>query len=234
MPPNVPNQPGQDGHFPPTLWTMVLNPGDPPALERLCTMYRHPVLCLIRRYVRDRESAEDLTQDFFTGLIEKGSLTSVKPGLGRFRSWLRASVRNFLNNQWDIQITIKRGGNISLLPLDSSLDRPGPALTPDKQFDRDWATLMIKRAISRLRKECSTTGKLEVFDRLRPFLTDQSPDKRLKQVARELNKSQGALYTELSRLRKRLGKLLLHAVAQTVDCQDDMEDEVHQLFAAFE
>ena len=66
--------------FPSTVWMRVELAGDQTqprsreALAELCQTYWHPVYAFIRRKGNDPDRAADLTQGFFTLLIETGAL----------------------------------------------------------------------------------------------------------------------------------------------------------------
>src|SRR5262245_34014388 len=65
------------GRFRTTLWTVVLAAKDPAspqrreALETLIRTYWKPLYSFIRRRGNDPESSQDITQGFFTALLEK-------------------------------------------------------------------------------------------------------------------------------------------------------------------
>jgi hypothetical protein len=62
------------------------------ALEELYRLYCYPVYAFIRRRNYSRQDAQDLTQDFFIHLLEKGTLSRANPQHGRFRSFLSATT----------------------------------------------------------------------------------------------------------------------------------------------
>lgn len=101
--------------FEATEWTVVLgaaaDTGDTAlaAMERLCRIYWPAVYAFIRRQGHAPHDAQDLAQDFFARLIEKQSLQHVDRDKGRFRSFLIASLRNFLANDRDHAQAAKRG-----------------------------------------------------------------------------------------------------------------------------
>ena len=99
--------PAQDaGHggaapFTTTHWSVVLKAqGDSPAaqeaLEKLCRIYWRPIYSFVRRQRVGPEEAEDLTQGFFALLLERKDLNTVRKEKGRLRSYLIASLKNFL------------------------------------------------------------------------------------------------------------------------------------------
>jgi len=104
-----------------TRWSVVLSAasgGEAPraALEWLCTSYSYPLYAYVRRRGYDVDAALDLTQGFFVSLLERGSLGTVDPALGRFRAFLLASMNHFLANEResDAALTRKRPVNPTL------------------------------------------------------------------------------------------------------------------------
>src|SRR5436190_1827176 len=112
------------GRFETTRWSIVLaartgqSVESRDALERLCEAYWYPVYALVRRQGFEAEEARDLTQGYFTRLIERRDLKDVDPTLGRFRSFILASVKHFLSNELDRERTKKRAPERPLLSLD--------------------------------------------------------------------------------------------------------------------
>src|SRR5579863_1002341 len=102
--------------FASTQWSMVLaaregsGPGAEAAMASLCATYWRPLYAYVRRQGRSVEDAQDLTQSFFSLLLERDSLRRVDPALGRFRSFLLASLRNFMAGEWRRLHAAKRGG----------------------------------------------------------------------------------------------------------------------------
>src|SRR5580700_3711614 len=98
-----------------THWSVVLSakdqdsPRSVDALEILCRTYWHPLYAYVRRRGYSPADAEDLTQEFFAWLLERDWLARADQQRGRFRSFLLASISNFLANEWDKARTQKRG-----------------------------------------------------------------------------------------------------------------------------
>jgi len=84
-----------------TSWTQVLAARDAPssearqALEGLCQAYWYPLYVFVRHQGFDAEEARDLTQAYFAELIEKGYLADFDPELGRFRVFLKTSIKPY-------------------------------------------------------------------------------------------------------------------------------------------
>jgi RNA polymerase sigma-70 factor (ECF subfamily) len=222
---------------------MVLHAGDSEdssgreALEILCQRYWRPVYSYIRHRGYDTNTTEDLTQSFFTQLLEKRSLKAADPERGRFRSFLLASVKNFLSDSRDKERAQKRGGDQHFIPLEFSETKnlryePADGVTPETLFERQWANSVLAEVLIRLRLEAIEGKALERFERLEGFLTGELEGTRQTQVAEELGMSADALRVAIHRLRKRFGKLLREQVAQTVADPEQVDDEIRFLLTA--
>ena len=231
--------------FATTHWTVVLaagrqhSPQAARALEELCRTYWFPLYAYVRRRGYAREDAEDLTQAFFTRLLEKNSFASLNAGKGKFRAFLLASVKHFLANARDKAHTLKRGGGSIPLSLDwqtadtqfqvAATGEPGP----DQAFDREWAVALLARVIERLQNECAVDGKANLFEQLKLFLTAGNDEPAQGEVAQALGMEAGAVRVAIHRLRKRYRQLLRDEIAHTLTDQAMVDDEMRALFGAF-
>jgi RNA polymerase sigma factor (sigma-70 family) len=228
--------------FATTHWSLVLRAAgqreDPQvdrALASLCQRYWLPLYVFARRRVADAHEAQDLTQAFFARLLEQNGLASASPERGRFRSFLLASMKNFLANEWDRARAKKRGGGRGHLSLDweageSQLGlEPSHNLTPERLFDRQWTLTLLEHVISRLRAEFVTAGKEEQFDLLKGALVGDRSQPYLE-IAGALQMTDTAARQAAHRLRKRYRELLQDEVAQTVAKPDDVDEEIRRLF----
>ena len=93
--------------FQTTRWSIVLvsaqsqAPGYKEALADLCKLYWYPLYAYVRHRGNSSEDAQDLVQGFFLHLIEYKTLSRVDRSKGKFRSFLLASLQNFLANEAD-------------------------------------------------------------------------------------------------------------------------------------
>ena len=226
--------------FSTTRWSVVRRArGDESAartaLAELCRCYWYPLYAFVRREGKTPHDAQDLTQEFFARLIEKNWLDEVAPERGRFRSWLLASMRHFLANDWHYQHAQKRGGSATVLSLDETdaegryLHEPTDPLSAEQLFDRRWALTLLDSVVTRLRDEMSATGKAAQFEILKGTLTGGKVE---KDAAERLHLSDGALRVAAHRLRERYREMLRATVADTVDDPAEVEAELRQLFSA--
>jgi RNA polymerase sigma-70 factor (ECF subfamily) len=232
------------GRFPPTLWSVVLRAGESngakaqEALATLCQSYWYPLYAYLRRHGESPHDAEDLTQDFFLHLLEKQRLGQVQREKGKFRSFLLASLQNFLSDQWDKSRAQKRGGGASLLSLDAARAEeryqlePADTLDPQKIFERRWALTVLERVLARLEVEYAEAGKQERFAQLQHLLLQEGDSGSYAEVGRQLGMSEGAVKMAVLRLRQRSRELFRAEIAHTVGSEDEIEDEVRHLFAA--
>ena len=66
------------------------------ALNQLCQTYWYPIYAFIRRRGNTPDDCLDLTQEFFANLLQRNLLAAADRDRGRLRSFLLASVKNFL------------------------------------------------------------------------------------------------------------------------------------------
>lgn len=237
---NPSEQPG----FATTQWSLVLRAAQPDdsaaraALETLCRRYWFPLYAFARRRVAAIHEAQDLTQEFFVRLLEKNSLATASPERGRFRSFLLASLKNFLANEWDRANTQKRGGGHERLSLDwesgeSRLSlEPAHADTPEREFERQWALTLLDNVVRHLQGEFASAGKARQFELLKETLTGGRAAVDYSAVAVELSMTEDAARQAVHRLRKRYRELLREEVAATVESNGEVEDEIGRLLAA--
>lgn len=227
--------------FATTSWTQVLAAREAPstesrrALEALCQTYWYPLYVFVRRHVHDADEARDLTQAYFAELVEKGYLEDYDPSRGRFRVFLKTSVKYFLSKEREKARTAKRGGQTEVLSLEAPdvegryRYEPADPLTPEEIFERRWTLTILERVLDRLRQEQETAGSGRQFARLEGVLTGQDTDARYRQLAVDLETSEGAIKTAVHRLRQRFGQLLRDEIADTVSGPDQVDDEVRHL-----
>ena len=227
-----------------THWSVVLTAGRSDttraraALEQLCRHYWQPLYAYVRRVGHPPEEAQDLTQEFFARLLERNTVARADPARGRFRSFLLASLKNFLAHEWEKARAEKRGGRVQIIPLEfdtaESRCAPEPANTdtPDKIFDRQWALSLLDVVLARLRADYADCGKDDLFLGLKETLTGGRSEIPYRELGGRLGMSEGAVKTAAHRLRQRYRELLREEIANTVAGPEEAEEELRHLFAA--
>lgn len=230
-------------HFATTHWSVVLcaGRGEPAdateALGRLYQTYWYPLYAYVRRQGHDPATAQDLVQEVFLALLEKNQLAAVEPRKGRFRSYLLAAVNHLLANEWHKRHRQKRGGGQAPIALDglAAEERyrlePADDRAPDLLFERRWALALLDGVFARLRAEWQAAGKGTTFDALRVFLSGDHDAPGFAEVGARLGWSEGAARVAVHRLRQQYRDLLREEIAQTVENQEEVEDEIRHLLA---
>ena len=229
-----------------THWSLVLaaaqrqSPEGDDALATLCQVYWLPLFTAVRRRCDSVEEAEDLTQEFFERLLARNYLAEATPTRGRFRAFLFTALDHFLCNERDRARAQKRGGGKRLLSLNrSALDgspnwEPTETLTPQKLFDRQWASSLLAEVLRQLRRECDDAGKSSQFEELKGFLAADGAAGNYVEAARKLGMTEGALRVATHRLRRRYAELLRAEIGRTLAEPAEIEAELQALFVAFE
>ena len=227
--------------FPTTQWSRVIRAGDPAdhdgrvALEGLCEDYWYPIYAFVRRRGLDRDEASDLVQGLFADLIERGDFARADPARGRFRSFLRASCEHYLAHHREHGRALKRGGGKILVSLDAQdaegryVNEPSHDLTPERLFERRWATVLLSRVLAMLEAEAVRAGKESLFAQIRPALEGDSPANSYETIGEMLRMSAGAVKVAAHRFRGRYRQLLRAEVARTVADPADVDAEIADL-----
>ena len=230
--------------FATTHWSVISaagkssSPQQKQALETLCQSYWFPLYAYLRRRGYDTHQAEDLTQAFFTQILEKKDLETADPKYGKFRSFLLVRLKYFLSDQRDRAQAKKRGGGRNVLSLSIQNAEgqyalePAIQLSPELLFEKSWALTVLERTMGRLEAEMAEKNKQKLFDCLKVYLTTDKDDIPYLDMAEKLEMTEGSVRVAVHRLRRRYRKLLRDEIAQTVGDEDQIDEEMGCLFAA--
>jgi RNA polymerase sigma factor (sigma-70 family) len=241
---------GQADPFTATHWSVIVAAGstqaDPEtasaALAQLCETYWPPLYSYVRGRGYSVHDAQDLTQGFFAHLIEHKIHLRADRQLGKFRSFLLASLKNFLSHAREREQALKRGGGREFLPLEEgrveeaeSLFQThcasgGSALPEDKLFEKTWAETLVETALERLAAAYKAEGKGELFDRLQTFVAvGAEPLPSYSELAARLAVAESTIRSHVTRLRARYREMLRAEVRRTVDKESEVDEELRDL-----
>ena len=224
--------------FPTTRLSLVLAAADAAntqcgeALAALCRTYWQPLYAFVRRRGYGHEEAQDLTQSFIARVLEKKVLGEFQRERGRFRSFLLASLKNFLANAQDAEHAQKRGGAAPQLPI-SQIELADDA-TPEKIFEKQWALALVNRVLSQLQEEFRREGKSDRYGPLRAGLMGDETRVPYREIGRQLEMSEGAVKVAIHRLRRRFHEALREEISMTVTEEREISDEIRHLLAALQ
>jgi RNA polymerase sigma factor (sigma-70 family) len=214
-------------------------PGSKAALAELCRLYWFPLYAFVRRRGYSPSDTQDLVQGFFLHLLDHKALAEVDPRKGKFRSFLLASIKNYLSKEADRARCLKRGGNVEFVPWDTQNAEevcqfePADFLTAETIFDARWATALLQETMGRLGNQYAAHGKSVTLQVLEPFLASGVlvvPS--YEQAADQLQVSIVAVKTLIHRMRKQFTTLLREEVARTVSDPAEIDAEIHSLCEA--
>jgi len=232
--------------FPSTRWSVVLAAGksqaeqetSQAALAELCQTYWAPLYSFVRSRGYSVHDAQDLTQSFFAYLLEHKIYARVDPQKGKFRSFLLASVKNFLAHETDRARTLKRGGGHEFLPLHEDLAKEAESLfqthsnasSEDRVFDRSWAEALLAAGLETLSADYKGESKEKLFNELRIFVAggaDRLPT--YTELRDRLGIAESTLRSHVTRLRARYLEALRAEVRRTVHTETEVDEELREL-----
>ena len=176
--------------------------GREPAYRELIRRYERPVFSLVYRMVRDRELAEDLTQDTFVKVL---SHIEKYRSEFKFSSWLfkianNVAIDHLRRRQLD---TISMEGSPHATTSDlaeaTSFELATQDETPLQELEARELGSEIERAIAHLRPEYRAC-----------ILLRHVEDKSYEEIAATLDLPLGTVKTYIHRARHELRKLLEH------------------------
>lgn len=232
--------------FTSTSWTLILEAGGSEssdqtrgALTQLCSIYWRPVYLFLRRQGCNWHDAEDLAQGFFADLIETRFHMHADPDKGRFRSFLLGALKNFVANRKDYEQAQKRGRGVDFVSLTEVTEQEVNEMVArshrwnaEESYEREWAIVLLRRAIALLDDECRLAGKDKLFHALKGYLGAEGADALpYEEISRQLSRSVVALRKDVSRFRQRYRWILREEVRQTVANENEVDAELHYLRA---
>lgn len=204
-------------------------------LAVLCQQYWPPIYAFILHRKHSEHDAADLTQAFFARLLEKNWLASADQERGRFRTFLLTAVTRFLANEWDHEQTMKRGGGVKIVNIDTSMGMAIPdyrGISSEAYFERQWALSMLTTVLNRLRSEFVEAGRADEYELLKPCLTAARNSTDYSALALALGVQPVSARSAVHRLRKRFKELFREEVSHTVHHEDEVDDELCSVIAA--
>ena len=234
-----------NARFPLTKWDLIL---DPAGLDELCQTYWNPVYAVIRRWPKNPEDAEDITQGFFKRLLDKITLENakltnyletakVKVKAASFRYYLLTLLKYFLADEREREQAIKRGGDQTFVSIDEDLEENGAVIeleddaTPADVYDLHWAQKVLGSGVNQTARRLRSKRKKNLFDELQSCLTGAEDRLRYVELGTRLTMSENAIQQEVARLRETWRKFLNAEVATTVSSKEEIKSEIQYLKA---
>ncbi|HVE43235.1 MAG TPA: hypothetical protein VNM14_25390 [Planctomycetota bacterium] len=156
---------GPGREFPKTAGDMLSKVLDPSTgvrragFEDLSRRYWKPVYYYVRlAWAKTNEDAKDLSQAFFLWLLEGDAIRRYEQERASFRTYLKLLLKRFVGHQDEAMQRLKRGGGVRIVPLEDAkaplkdLLPDRAAADPERVFDEEWRSTLIRNAVERVRK----------------------------------------------------------------------------------
>ena len=226
-----------------TRWTQVRrakenSPEGRHALSDLCVAYYEPVTTFLRYELRDGDAARELAHDFFAQILAGNGIFNAVKERGRIRSYLLGAVKHYVSHRREAGKRLKRGGGAEMLPLDddesplADVIPDNTTLSPDADFDRQWALTVVAHALDALKRECADAGRTAFFEQVKPWLVGDASHGDQAALAVACGMNANAFKVAVHRLRQRYRELVREEVAGTLEDPGLIDSEMHALFAA--
>ncbi len=207
------------------------------AVAQLCRDYWPPLYSFVRRRGFSPADAQDLVQGFFTHFLQDKIYARADGARGKFRTFLLASLKNYIADIWHRENTLKRGGGWEFVVLEAEISAVEKLyqsetvviLEEERHYERRWATNLVTRALERLRADFTGESKAKIFEELKPFVSGGAGLPRQEETAKLLAIPIETLRSHLSRMRARYRALLREEVARTIGIADDVDEELRHL-----
>jgi DNA-directed RNA polymerase specialized sigma24 family protein len=152
------SEPSTGSIFPRTDWAELSKAADaePTPLDRLIRLYWQPLrIFLITTFPSLKAEADTLLQDFAEDkFLKEGWLRKADQNRGRFRDFLKTSLRNFVLNR--LNRADAKNPPLSLDDLEHEL--PEPTAAASDEFGLEWARTVLDETLRRMESDCKTPG----------------------------------------------------------------------------
>jgi DNA-directed RNA polymerase specialized sigma24 family protein len=189
------------------------------ALARLCQAYWYPLYAYVRLRGHSPEEARELTQEFFSRLLQNKTLAYMKKDCGKLRSFLLTAMNHFLVDE------SRKGRLATPEPLEDS------PLT-ENLFEQNWALAVASVVYDRLKREYEELGKGEMFAALKHCLAGTGAAVSHAELAARLSVAENAVNNMVQTLRQRYGEVLREEMAKLVATPAELEEELRRFFNA--
>jgi RNA polymerase sigma factor (sigma-70 family) len=209
------------------------------ALATIIDGYWKPAYKYLRvKWSLDPDAAADLTQEFFTSTLEKEVIERYDPGRSRFRTYLRLCLDGFASNARKAEGRLKRGGGVSLVPLDFETaegeirsHEPAVSADVDELFYREWVRALLERAVADLKHHAGTAGRPIMFEVFARYdLADETAERpTYTEIATALNLTPATVTNHLAAMRREFRKIVLERLRELTTSDEEFEGEAARL-----
>jgi RNA polymerase sigma factor (sigma-70 family) len=209
------------------------------ALATIIDAYWKPVYKYLRvKWSLQPDEASDLTQEFFATTLEKDVVGKYDPDKARFRTYLRMCVDGFASNARKAERRLKRGGGVTLVPLDfetaegeMATHEPAVDADVDEMFYREWVRALLERSVSDLKRHAEETGRAVMFEVFKRYdlLDDHETRPTYAEIARGLQLTPATVTNHLAAMRRQFRTIVLERLRELTANEEEWEAEAAKL-----
>lgn len=209
------------------------------ALASIIEAYWKPVYKYLRvKWSLGPDEAADLTQEFFTTILEKEVVEKYDPARARFRTYLRLCLDGFASNARKAERRLKRGGGVTLVPLDfqtaeGEIARHEPSVDADMDelFYREWVRALLEGSVADLKRSADEAGRPVMFEVFKRYdLLDESETRpTYAEIARALDLTPAIVTNHLAAMRRQFRAIVLERLRELTSSEAEWEAEAAKL-----
>jgi RNA polymerase sigma factor (sigma-70 family) len=210
------------------------------ALDTIIEAYWKPAYKYLRmKWSLTPDEAADLTQEFFTSVLEKDVVEKYDPTRARFRTYLRLCLDGFAANAKKAERRLKRGGGVTLVPLDfqtaegeMASREPAVEADVDELFYREWVRALLERSVADLRQAAEASGRPIMFDVFARYdlIGDQDVRPTYAEIAHSLGLTSATVTNHLAAMRRQFRTIILDRLRELTASEEEWEAEAAKLF----
>jgi RNA polymerase sigma factor (sigma-70 family) len=184
------------------------------------------------------DEAADLTQEFFASALERDVLGRYDPSRARFRTYVRLCLDGFAANARKAEGRLKRGGAVTLVPLDFTTaegelatHEPGVDADVEELFYREWVRALFQGAVANLRRDSEEAGRQTMFTVFERYDLADSPAGRptYAALAADLGLTTTAVTNYLAAMRRELRRHVLARLRELTTSDEEFDAEARRL-----
>ncbi len=212
------------------------------ALNEFFSLYWLPLYSFLRASGETHDDASDFLQGFISKeILVRDQLQVWNPDMGTMRGFLKTCLDRFRKKERRREMTLKRGGRKAETHISFDLDWAESYFedhtvvgdTPDRLYDREWASAIVNQATGLLAQRYVEKGKGEEFRLLLQNLEDRGSESRsanYEAIAARLGTSPDAVKQRMRSFRTRFHQGLRQVVGEFVR-EADIDEEIAYLMS---
>lgn len=228
--------------FPSTAWSAVQGAQHisekerEQAMTRLISVYWRPLYWTLRiDWKVSHEEAKDLTQEYLTVFIEQDLVESVTREKGRFRAYVKATLKHFMLNHRRSQNSLKRGGGRRIIPLEN-LDVNAAEIKDSTKghFERELMCSILNNSLNDLKELYAKKNKVDLFHLFQAYYLQKDSKGGLcyQDLEKRFSLNNNQVKNRLAELRTNFRQIVLSYLRDGLSSDKELEQEIREVFVS--